>query len=54
MMRRVDDYRNINRANWDERAPAHAAAPDYDVQRFIDDRRSSAAWCSSTALCLVT
>ncbi len=37
MIRRVDDYRNINRANWDERAPAHAASPDYNVQRFIDD-----------------
>jgi 2-polyprenyl-3-methyl-5-hydroxy-6-metoxy-1,4-benzoquinol methylase len=37
MMRRVDDYRNINRANWDERAPAHATSPDYNVQGFIDD-----------------
>ena len=37
MIRRVDDYRNINRANWDERVPAHAASPDYNVQRFIDD-----------------
>jgi SAM-dependent methyltransferase len=31
------DYRDINRANWDERAPAHAASPDYRVQRFADD-----------------
>jgi SAM-dependent methyltransferase len=38
-MRRVDDYRSINRANWDERAPAHAASPDYNVQGFIDDPR---------------
>jgi hypothetical protein len=37
MIRRVDDYRNINRANWDERAPAHATSPDYNMQRFIDD-----------------
>ncbi len=22
---------------WDERAPAHAASPDYAVQRFLDD-----------------
>ena len=22
---------------WDERAPAHAASPDYDVDRFADD-----------------
>ena len=27
----------VNRANWDERVPAHAASPDYHVQRFIDD-----------------
>lgn len=27
----------INRANWDERAPAHAASPDYQLQRFLDD-----------------
>jgi SAM-dependent methyltransferase len=33
----VEDYLTVNRANWDERAPAHAASPDYAVQRFIDD-----------------
>jgi SAM-dependent methyltransferase len=33
----VDDYRDLNRASWDERAPAHAASPDYGVQRFVDD-----------------
>ena len=27
----------INRANWDERVPAHAAAPSYAVQRFEED-----------------
>lgn len=27
----------INRANWDERAPAHAASPGYALQRFADD-----------------
>lgn len=26
-----------NKANWDERAPAHAASPDYFVQSFVDD-----------------
>lgn len=31
------DYLAINRANWDDRAPIHAAAPDYDVQKFLDD-----------------
>ena len=29
-----EDYRTINRANWDERAPAHAASPDYGLPRF--------------------
>jgi SAM-dependent methyltransferase len=32
-----DEHRALNRANWDERAPAHAASPDYSVQRLIDD-----------------
>jgi SAM-dependent methyltransferase len=33
----MDDYRTINRTNWDERAPAHAASPDYAVDRFLED-----------------
>jgi SAM-dependent methyltransferase len=33
----VTDYQAVNRENWDERVPAHAASADYDVQRFIDD-----------------
>jgi SAM-dependent methyltransferase len=33
----MDDYLAVNRANWDERAPAHAASPDYQVDRFIAD-----------------
>ncbi|MGH3507098.1 MAG: class I SAM-dependent methyltransferase [Nocardioidaceae bacterium] len=33
----VDEYLDVNRAMWDERAPAHAASPDYAVQRFADD-----------------
>jgi SAM-dependent methyltransferase len=33
----MDDYRHVNRANWDERAPAHAASPTYGLQRFVDD-----------------
>jgi SAM-dependent methyltransferase len=32
-----DDYLTVNRANWDERVPAHVASPGYRVQRFIDD-----------------
>jgi SAM-dependent methyltransferase len=33
----VTDYLQVNRANWDERAPAHAESPDYDVDCFIED-----------------
>jgi len=33
----VDDYAAVNRANWDERVPAHAASPDYSVDKFIAD-----------------
>jgi hypothetical protein len=36
-MHAVDDYRKLNRANWDERAPAHANSPDYNLQGYIDD-----------------
>ena len=32
-----EDYRAINRANWDQRAPAHAASKDYAVERFVAD-----------------
>ncbi|GAA1888498.1 class I SAM-dependent methyltransferase [Asanoa iriomotensis] len=31
------DYRTINRASWDERAPAHAASPDYALDKFAAD-----------------
>jgi len=33
----VEDYAELNRASWDERAPAHAASPDYAVDRFAGD-----------------
>ncbi len=33
----MSDYRTINRANWDERAPAHARSLDYAVARFLED-----------------
>jgi SAM-dependent methyltransferase len=33
----VSDYRDVNRANWDERVPAHVAAPEYSVERFYAD-----------------
>jgi SAM-dependent methyltransferase len=32
----TDDFA-VNRAHWDERAPAHAASPDYAVGKFVDD-----------------
>mgnify|MGYP003470101086 CR=1 FL=1 len=33
----MDDYLDVNRANWDERAPAHATSPDYQADRFVAD-----------------
>lgn len=27
----------VNRRHWDERAPAHAASPDYGIERFVAD-----------------
>jgi SAM-dependent methyltransferase len=33
----MSDYREVNRANWDERAPAHAASPGYAFERFRTD-----------------
>ena len=33
----MGDYRALNRASWDERAPAHAASPGYNFARFVDD-----------------
>lgn len=32
-----DDFRTVNRANWDERVPAHAASADYALDRFRAD-----------------
>ena len=31
------DYREVNRANWDDRVPAHVASADYAVRRFVSD-----------------
>lgn len=33
----MTDSTDLNRASWDERAPAHAASPDYAVDRFVAD-----------------
>src|SRR6185312_15384925 len=35
---RVERYYEVNRANWDERAPAHAASPYYSFERFVEDQ----------------
>jgi SAM-dependent methyltransferase len=34
---KADPYVELNRESWDERAPAHAASPDYGLDRFVDD-----------------
>jgi len=36
---RVDDYRTVNRASWDERAPVHAASAFYGLDQFVADPR---------------
>jgi SAM-dependent methyltransferase len=33
----VEDYAELNRASWDERASAHAASRDYAVDQFASD-----------------
>ena len=33
----MDESSALNRASWDERAPAHAASPDYAIERFQTD-----------------
>lgn len=33
----MTDYQDLNRANWDDRAEAHAASADYGVARFAAD-----------------
>ncbi|MHB1783578.1 MAG: class I SAM-dependent methyltransferase [Acidimicrobiales bacterium] len=33
----MDEYLELNRASWDERAPAHAASASYGVERFVED-----------------
>jgi SAM-dependent methyltransferase len=33
----VSDYREVNRASWDERVPAHVASPGYHVEQFVAD-----------------
>jgi SAM-dependent methyltransferase len=33
----MSDYLQLNKANWDERAPLHAASPDYGAKSFEQD-----------------
>ncbi|MFB9239422.1 class I SAM-dependent methyltransferase [Plantactinospora siamensis] len=33
----TEDYRELNRAMWDERAPVHAASRDYGLRRYVQD-----------------
>ncbi|MFI7576008.1 class I SAM-dependent methyltransferase [Micromonospora sp. NPDC049497] len=35
--RAVENHLEVNRANWDDRAAAHAASPGYAVDRFVAD-----------------
>jgi SAM-dependent methyltransferase len=35
----VDEYQKVNRANWDERVPAHVKSADYAVNSFLGDPR---------------
>jgi SAM-dependent methyltransferase len=35
----MTSYQDLNRANWDDRVPAHVASPDYAVARFRSDPR---------------
>lgn len=35
--KRYDEHRDVNRALWDERAPAHAGSPDYAVNTLVGD-----------------
>ncbi|KAK3179288.1 hypothetical protein K4F52_009259 [Lecanicillium sp. MT-2017a] len=36
-MKGNSDYETINRIQWDERAPLHAASPDYKIKEFISN-----------------
>jgi SAM-dependent methyltransferase len=33
----MTDYRKVNLANWNERAPAHFASPGYAVDKYVED-----------------
>jgi SAM-dependent methyltransferase len=33
----AEEYLTLNRLAWDDRAPAHAASPDYGIEQFLTD-----------------
>jgi SAM-dependent methyltransferase len=33
----VSEYVDVNRAQWDERAPAHAASGGYNIEHYVED-----------------
>ncbi len=33
----MDESLRLNRVSWDERAAAHAASPDYGLDRYLSD-----------------
>lgn len=33
----MDEYLNVNRANWNERAPVHAASRFYGLDKYVED-----------------
>ena len=33
----IDEHREANRLNWDERVPIHVASQTYDVAGFVSD-----------------
>ena len=39
----MEAYEVFNRANWDERVPAHVASVDYQVEQFVADRKHLSA-----------
>jgi SAM-dependent methyltransferase len=40
----MDEWREVNRANWDERVPIHVASAFYDVEGWIRDRPARPEW----------
>jgi hypothetical protein len=48
MLTGMDDYLAIDRANWDERAPVHAASQGCGVERFSPIPAISARLSGST------